>query len=100
MGVAMSGAPSDSYLGGLFRTSSAGNIARKAAHRRPVHIVSPKPARPPKPRRQASPKRDEFAELLSQDLSIAEIGDRMGLTPKAAQRQFETICKRLGPQAI
>ena len=98
----MTGASSDSYLGGLFRTASAGNIARKclrwrAIARRPR--IS-KPKREPRPRKQpACPKRDEVAELLSQGLEFDQIAERIGITVKAAQRHFEKIRQRLGPQA-
>jgi hypothetical protein len=42
----MSGAPSDSFLGGLFRTASEGNIARRGGWKRAK--VKAKPAPKPK----------------------------------------------------
>lgn len=95
----MSGAPSDSYGGGLFRTASAGNISRrfKAMRRKAAGTLSrpPCPKRPPAP-----PKRDEVAELLSQGLEFDAIAERMGLTLKAVRKHFDDIRKRLGAQAI
>lgn len=97
----MTGAPSDSHGGGLFRTASAGNISRrfKALRRkaagalsRPASILPPK--KPP-----ASPKRDQVAELLSQGLEFDAIAERAGLTLKAVRKHFEAIRKQLGPQA-
>lgn len=94
----MSGAPSDSYGHGLFRTSSAGNISRrfKALRRKAAGTLS----RPPCPKKPASPKRDEVAELLAQGLELNAIAERMGLTEKAVSRHFDAIRKRLGAQAI
>ena len=55
-------------------------------------------------RRAAKPKkltkRDQFAELLSEDLSLATIAERMGITPKAAERHLYAIRKALGAQAV
>ena len=52
------------------------------------------------PKAKAPNKRDQFAELLSQDLSIGAICERMGITPKAAERHLYAIRKALGPQAV
>lgn len=85
----MSGAPSDSYGHGLFRTASAGNLSRrwKALRRRgklPKKLT----------------KRDEVAELLSQGFELDAIAERMRLTAKAVRSHFDAIRKQLGPQAV
>lgn len=97
----MSGAPSDSYLGGMFRTASAGNIARKCLRRQKLarRATAPKPKKESKPRRIQSPKRDRVAELLSEGLEFGQIAERIGITRKAVKRHFENICERLGAQA-
>jgi DNA-binding NarL/FixJ family response regulator len=102
MGLArMSGAPSDSYLGGLFRSCSAGNLARRYARQR--QLAKQKPT--PKPRKQRAPvvpkpfKRDQVAELLSQGLDFDQIASSIGITTKAVRRHFEAIRQRLGAQA-
>jgi DNA-binding NarL/FixJ family response regulator len=55
-------------------------------------------------RRAAKPKkltkRDQVAELLSEELSIEAIAERMGLTDKAVRRHLEKIRAGLGPQAV
>lgn len=94
----MSGAPSDSYGHGLFRTASAGNLSRrwKALRRKAEGTLS----RPPRNRGPyKSPKRDEVAELLSQGFEFDAIAERMGLTVQAVRKHFDAIRKRLGPQA-
>ena len=99
--MAMSGAPSDSYLCGLFRTASAGNIARKFLRARKVaerRAPKPKPKKLPKPIQ--SPQRDQVAEMLSIGLELDQIAERMGITRKAVKRHLETIRERLGPQAV
>jgi hypothetical protein len=47
-----------------------------------------------------SPKLDEFAELLSRDIEIHAIAERMGITRRAANSMLLRIRKRLGPQAV
>lgn len=66
----MSGAPSDSYAHGLFRTASEGNISRryKALQRKAAGTLSRPPSAPRKP--PASPKRDRVAELLSRGMDF------------------------------
>jgi DNA-binding NarL/FixJ family response regulator len=104
MGVAMSGAASDSYVGGLFRTASAGNLARRFKARQRTargQVYRPAGNRQPKLRKKpASPKRDQVAELLSLDLDFDAIAERIGISRKAVKRHFECICKALGTQAI
>lgn len=55
-------------------------------------------------RRAAKPKkltkRDHVAELLAEDLSVADIASALGLTAKAVERHLYAIRKRLGPQAV
>jgi DNA-binding NarL/FixJ family response regulator len=98
----MSGAPSDSFLGGLFRTASEGNIARRGGWKRAK--VKAKPAPKPKVARAPyvvpSPMRDQVAEHLSNELDFEQIAERMGLTVKAVRRHFEKIRRDLGVQAV
>lgn len=47
-------------------------------------------------RRQSSPRRDEFAELLSQDLSRAEIMERMNLTINGYKSHYAAVKADLG----
>lgn len=42
---------------------------------------------------------DRFAELLSEDIPIPAIRERMGLTNSAAQSLMRRIRQKLGPQA-
>jgi hypothetical protein len=50
--------------------------------------------------RQAEETLDRFAELLSQDIPLRMIAERMGIrTPRASQLLMK-IRERLGPQAI
>jgi DNA-binding NarL/FixJ family response regulator len=96
----VSGAPSDSFLGGLFRTASAGNISRrlKARGRDPWKPVTPKTVKPPKPPKRPA-KRDQVAELLSLDMNLNDIAAEMGISRKAVDHHFSAIRKRLGAQA-
>jgi DNA-binding NarL/FixJ family response regulator len=108
--LGVTGAPSDFSLGGLFRTASAGNLARKAARRRKVKAAGGNPLKSRATyfrkrravQRKEKPvgKRDQVAELLAEDWSLAEIATALGLTDKAVRRHLEAIRKRLGPQAI
>jgi DNA-binding CsgD family transcriptional regulator len=41
----------------------------------------------------------QFAELLSLDLTTREAAERMGITPKRADKYLARIRKELGPQA-
>jgi hypothetical protein len=50
-------------------------------------------------RNMARIQRDRFAELLSQDLPIPVIRERMGLTNGRAQQIMKAIRDGLGPQA-
>lgn len=112
----------DSYVGGMFATKSDANLMRSIKRKRQRNVVGiafgeglrrPRIAKPKAPKvdrrkHPPSPKRDQLAELLSEhDLAtgyeggdIAECAARMGITLKAARRHFETIRKRLGPQAV
>ena len=110
----MSGAPSDSYLGGLFSTTSAGNLSRRMKRRKQRNVQylqfgegvvrrrggDKKPRKPPKGRAQSSPRLDEFAELLAEGLSVQEAAEKMGATFSKARGYLSRIRKRLGPQAV
>lgn len=98
----MSGAPSDSYGHGLFRTVSAANISRrfKALRRKTAGALS-RPSRNRAPKKAPVPrKRDEVAELLSLGFEFDAIAKRMGMTIKAVRKHFDAIRKQLGRQAI
>jgi DNA-binding CsgD family transcriptional regulator len=41
----------------------------------------------------------QFAELLSLDLGTREVAERMGITPKRAEKYLSRLRKDLGPQA-
>jgi len=47
-----------------------------------------------------TPRLDEFAELLSCDLTPSEAAKRMGLKRQTGHTMFKRICARLGPQAV
>lgn len=112
----MTGSRSDSYLGGLFQTSSAGNMARRAKRTKqrletgrappivfgdgPVRQRREKIRKPDKRLSPVSPKRDDVAELLSEGLDVAQVAERMGITQRAVRRHLDQIRKRLGPQAV
>lgn len=100
----MSGGQNDSYYGGMFHSSSSGNMARRAKQHnlrkrngsRPAVVwgVIDRRKCPP------SPVRDQVAEHLSEGLDFDQIAKLMAITPKAVRRHFENIRKRLGPQAV
>jgi DNA-binding NarL/FixJ family response regulator len=100
----MSGAQSDSYLGGLFRTKSAANYSRSRKSLKRYHagipgFAKPRAKRKPKPA-PAPIKRDTVAEHLSNGLEFDQIAERMGITRKAVERHFAKIRKGLGEQAV
>ncbi|WP_394658443.1 hypothetical protein [uncultured Novosphingobium sp.] len=43
---------------------------------------------------------DEFADLLAEDLTIAEITRRMGISRDVANGMLRSIRTKLGPQAV
>jgi DNA-binding CsgD family transcriptional regulator len=47
-----------------------------------------------------SPRLDQFADLLLQGLTTAQIADRMSCTPKDARVHLARLRKRLGWQAV
>lgn len=49
--------------------------------------------------RPSSPRRDEFAELLSQDLDRETIMQRMGISADAYKSHLRAIRRKLGWQA-
>jgi hypothetical protein len=101
----VSGSKSDSYLGGLFQTSSAGNMARRAKRAKQRRegkavgiIFGNGRVRQTKP--QGTRRIDQFAELLSQGLEPWECAEKMGLKRTSGRVYLATIRKRLGPQAV
>lgn len=48
----------------------------------------------------AATRLDEFAELLSRDLTPSEAAKRMGLKRQTGHTMFKRLCARLGPQAV
>lgn len=45
-------------------------------------------------------RKNRFAQLLSEGLSIPQIRERMGLSNGTAQKIMRSIRKDLGPQAV
>jgi hypothetical protein len=54
----------------------------------------------PVTQRQFKAALDEFAELLSRDIPLPEIAERMTITGGTACVMLETIRERLGGQAV
>lgn len=50
-------------------------------------------------REQYRTKLERFAELLSRDLQMSEIRERMGITKRNAYHMFSRLRADLGPQA-
>jgi hypothetical protein len=97
----VTGAPSDSYVGGLFHTASAGNMARsyKAKKRAANRPLQHKP-RAKKPRQSATPQMDIFAEHLANGLSPGDAAVAMGRPREKGHVYLNRLRKRLGPQAV
>lgn len=96
------GAPSDSYGGGMFHTSSAANMSRrlkaqKRLQRGEISLPGIRRAKPKKP--LATPRLDEFAELLANGTSVGDAAVAMGLPREKGHTLLHRLRKRLGPQA-
>lgn len=97
----MSGAPSDSYAGGLFRTASAGNMSRSIKRRQQLGNAKPPSGNKPRERkRRATPRLDQFAEHLANGLAPGDAAAAMGLSRKKGHDLLGKLRKRLGPQAV
>jgi DNA-binding NarL/FixJ family response regulator len=94
----MGGAPSDSYLGGLFRTSSAGNMSRSYKSRRRYQAEVAQAKKHAK--KKTGARLDEFAEHLANGMTPKEASAAMGLSPSSGRVYLATLRKRLGPQAV
>jgi DNA-binding NarL/FixJ family response regulator len=94
----MGGAPSDSYVGGLFRTASAGNMSRsyKSRRRYQAEVAQAKK----RAKKQGTSRLDEFAEHLANGLTPKEAAEPLGLSPSSGRVYLATLRKRLGPQAV
>ncbi len=47
-----------------------------------------------------SPRLDEFAEMLSQELTPRQAAERMGLQPRTGNVMLQRLRTLLGPQAV
>ena len=101
----MVGSRSDSYLGGLFQTSSAGNMARRVKRRKQKKVSYLRwgsgialAKKAPKPKKDT--QLDRFAEHLAEGLSVREASEKMGLSYHTGNTMLARIRKRLGPQAV
>lgn len=90
----MTGSPSDSYMGGLFRTRSASNIARSGQG----YAFGGEKAKIIK-RNLARLRLDNFAELLANGATIKSAAERAGVSEQKGKSLFKQICDGLGPQA-
>lgn len=99
----MSGAPDDFGKTRMFHTASPGNIGRRLAARKYHLRKAATQKRVPKPKAAAKPtrpsKKDQVAELLSEEKGIEEIAECVGISVKAVRRHIEKIRDDLGLRA-
>ncbi len=82
-----------SAMGKMIRAGSVARVNGTGRTKALYALTGAPPKRPPAPRRA------EFAELLSQDLSRAEITRRMGISDSAYKKQLRAVRADLGWQA-